>query len=93
MVEFTIFELHLHDGIDFSPMGAIGDASEDVAELFGEETPEETTATEESGSGARVALGIVAGLAALGGVAYALRRVRSEVDVEIEVDDIEEVVD
>lgn len=100
MVEFTLFELHLHDGVEFSPRGVLGDVGESLPALVGGDESERAAESasvertdDESGGTARTVLSAVAGLAFLGGVAYGVRRLRREVDVELEVEDVEEIVD
>lgn len=95
MVEFTLFELHLHDGVEFSPRGVLGDVGESLPALVDEESDPATVeeSDDESGGAARTVLSAVAGLTLLAGVAYGVRRLRREVDVELEVEDVEEIVD
>jgi hypothetical protein len=93
--QFTFFEFHFHDGFQLGPR-SLGDA-DGLAEASDEPTTDASTtdAVEESseGSGPSV-LGPLLGLGVLAGVAYAVRKLLSDIDPEglDALDDVEEEV-
>jgi hypothetical protein len=78
MVEITIFELHVEDGIELGPK-TIG------AEPTDEETPDVSDDTDGRGKLAALLL-VVAGLVAL--VLAAARRAREDGEIELEVEGV-----
>lgn len=108
MDKFTLFELHVHDGIEFSAMNTaspFGRSSDDDEEEFEEELEEfleemdddseEVDDESESGSSGPSGLSLLVGIAFLAGVAFAVRKFRSsDDDLEIsELDDFEQEYD
>ena len=108
MVELTLLELHVHDGVDFSPRGVIGgddgghsaladETSETDTDAMDETSETDTDATNQRSSllrrGARTAVGV----AAVGTAAYVVRRRRAgddeETDVEVEIEESEPVAE
>ena len=99
MVELTLLELHVHDGVDFSPRGVIGD---DEATALTEETSETNDRTDTDAASDRPSLlrrsaRTAIGIAAVAGAAYVVRRRRAadeeETDVEVEIEESEAVAE
>ncbi|WP_053949021.1 hypothetical protein [Halolamina sediminis] len=90
--QFTLFELHFHDGFQLGPRSLDLDDGTASNDAIDEST---TDAVEESseGSGPSV-LGPLLGLGVLAGVAYAVRKLLSDIDPEglDALDDVEEEV-
>jgi hypothetical protein len=104
MANFTLFEVHLHDGFEFSPssrgpfIGRSEETDEDYeAELEGESEEYEVeieTEEDESESGGR-GMSLLVGLVLLVGIAAAVRFIRGRGDDDLdelaEFDEREEV--
>jgi hypothetical protein len=106
MDKFTLFELHVHDGMEFSATNtapAIGrSADEDdeeyaeLADVVDDETEEDANAGTDESSGRSVGpAALLLGVVALAVVAIALRKFRgSDADLEIaDLDDFSEAPD
>lgn len=104
MDKFTLFELHVHDGMEFSAtntapaIGRSADEDEEYAELAAvdDETQEDADADTDESSGRSVGpVALLLGVVALAVVAIALRKFRgSDADLEIaELDDFSESPD
>ncbi|AFK20448.1 hypothetical protein E6P09_12920 [Haloferax mediterranei ATCC 33500] len=98
MADITLFEVHLHDGFEFSPTNRApfvskGGETAAEAELEGEYETEAEEAGEESGSKSRTAMALLFGLVLLAGVAAAVRFLRGgdELAELGELDEREEV--
>ena len=95
MVALTLLELHVHDGVDFSPRGVIGgetaatdDESTDDDRIdltasddrMGDESAgDRTSESRERPALVRRSLRTAVGIAAVGAAAYAVRRRRASV--------------
>ncbi|WP_161596539.1 hypothetical protein [Salinigranum halophilum] len=107
MDKFTLFELHVHDGLEFSATNtapAIGrsadededEAYEELEAVAGEGAASESDDTADESSGRRVGpLALLLGVVALAVVAVAVRKLRgSDADLEIaELDDLTDAYD
>ncbi|KAB1193895.1 hypothetical protein GJR96_10775 [Haloferax sp. MBLA0076] len=97
MADFTLFEVHLHDGFEFSPSsrGPFFGKSEEMSEDYEAELESEAeeydieieTEDEDESSGSR-AMSMLVGLVLLVGIAAIVRFVRGRGD-----DDLDELAD
>ncbi|WP_380677547.1 hypothetical protein [Salinigranum sp. GCM10025319] len=101
MDKFTLFELHVHDGMEFSATNtapAIGGSDEEYEELdavdHDADADDAGDADEGSdGSGRGVGLlGLLAGLVLLAVVAVAIRKFKGG-DTELEIADLDDLTD
>ena len=92
--QFTFFAFHFHDGFQLGPR-SLGDADEldEASEESAADASAAKVVEESSGSGPSV-LGPLLGLGVLAGLAYAVRKLLSDLDPEglDALDDIEEEV-
>jgi hypothetical protein len=104
MDKFTLFELHVHDGMEFSAtntapaIGRSADEDEEYAELAAvdDETQEDADADTDESSGRSVGpVALLLGVVALAVLAIAFRKFKgSDADLEIaELDDFSESPD
>jgi hypothetical protein len=104
MDKFTLFELHVHDGMEFSAtntapaIGRSADEDEEYAELAAvdDETQEDADADTDESSGRSVGpVALLLGVVALAVLAIAFRKFKgSDADLEIaELDDFSEAPD
>ncbi|WP_411963836.1 hypothetical protein [Haloferax sp. YSMS24] len=105
MANFTLFEVHLHDGFEFSPSsrGPFFGSSEETSDDYDAEMEEAVEEydieiegdDETSESGGRSAMGVLMGLVLLVGIAAGVRYIRGRGDDELDeladLDDREEV--
>ncbi|MFC7068337.1 hypothetical protein [Halobaculum lipolyticum] len=97
MADLTLFELHVHDGLDFSPSSVIGGGADDAAEAVesaGDGTEIDIDGDEESGSGAGRAVGALIGLVFLVLAGVAVRKLMSDdLDAIEELEEMDETVE
>ena len=99
MDKFTLFELHVHDGMEFSATNtapAIGRSDEETAELeeyVDAESDAEEEMDDDTASSRRPGpLALVLGVVALALVALAVRKLRGG-DAELEIADLDDLTD
>jgi len=104
MDKFTLFELHVHDGLEFSATNtapAIGrsadededEAYEELEAVAGEGAASESDDTADESSGRRVGpLALLLGVVALAVVAVAVRKLRGS-DAELEIAELDDLTD
>ena len=101
MDKFTLFELHVHDGMEFSATNtapAIGGAAEEVAELAEYVDADDATdeadeaSDEDAGESSRSLLPLVVAVVVLAVVAVAVRKFRGR-DTELEIAELDDLVD
>ncbi|MFC7098629.1 hypothetical protein [Halobaculum marinum] len=95
MADFTLFELHVHDGLDFSPSSVIGGSSDDPPEMEDADVDIETDDTDEaSESGAGRAVGALIGLVFLVLVGVGVRKLMADdLDPIEELEELDEAVE
>jgi uncharacterized OsmC-like protein len=95
MVDLTLFELHVHDGMEFSPRGMLGPAGDEVAEIFDDEAADdESTADADESSGVSPRQALLAALGAtlvVGVGAVLVKKFTDRPDVEIDVEAVDVV--
>ncbi|WP_148414371.1 hypothetical protein [Haloferax sp. KTX1] len=104
MADFTLFEVHLHDGFEFSPTNSApllskrGDAeleaddesNDDYDAEFDADESDEFDDSESDESGGRPGLGLLVGLVLLVGIAAAVRYIRGDGDDLDELADLDD---
>ncbi|GGC43396.1 hypothetical protein GCM10007209_01320 [Haloferax sulfurifontis] len=107
MADFTLFEVHLHDGFEFSPTNSSplfskrGDAEleaddesyDDYDAEFDADERDELDDAESDESGGRSGLGLLVGLVLLVGIAAAVRYIRGGDDDLDELTDLDDDAD
>ncbi|WP_424006190.1 hypothetical protein [Haloferax denitrificans] len=106
MADFTLFEVHLHDGFEFSPTNSSplfskrGDAeleaddeSYDDYDDYDVEFDDDEADAESDESGGRPGLGLLVGLVLLVGIAAAVRYIRGGDDDLDELTDLDDNAD
>ncbi|SEL63138.1 hypothetical protein [Haloferax larsenii] len=95
MADFTLFEVHLHDGFEFSPtnraplMGAQDESDDEYDVEFEDDAEAESESASKGGS----KMGLLFGLALLIGIAAGVRYLRGGDDLDelADLDEREEV--
>ncbi|MGB9955820.1 hypothetical protein ACOZ4B_05470 [Haloferax prahovense] len=96
MADFTLFEVHLHDGFEFSPTNSspllstgrgedaleADDESHDDYDDYDVEFDDDEAEAESDESGGRPGLGLLVGLVLLVGIAAAVRYIRGGDDLD-----------
>lgn len=91
MVNITLFELHVHDGFDFSPSSVIGGDEEELDEYAEEELA--VDADEESSGPGRGA-GALVGLVVLVVLGLGIRKLMSDdLDPVEELEELDETIE
>ncbi|UVE50144.1 hypothetical protein KU306_14755 [Haloferax larsenii] len=99
MADFTLFEVHLHDGFEFSPtnraplMGAQDESDDDYDVEFEDDAEVDYEAEYESASKGGSKMGLLFGLVLLIGIAAGVRYLRGGDDLDelADLDEREEV--
>jgi hypothetical protein len=97
MDKFTLFELHVHDGMEFNATNtapAIGETAEEYVDASdaADEADEDATAAAAADESSRSLLSLVVAVAVLAVVAVAARKLFGS-DTELEIAELDDLVD